>query len=119
MEEDTQYVWHIMLYYFKKGKNTTEMQKKDLFCVLRRWFAAFRAGDFSLDAAPRSGRPGEVDRDQIQTVIENKQHSTTRERAHVLKKSKSIKLLVKMKNVFIILWKKLHGLLGQPNNTLL
>ena len=29
MEEDTQHFWHIKLYYFKKGKNTTET-KKDL-----------------------------------------------------------------------------------------
>ena len=28
MEENTQHFWHIMLYYFKKGKNATEMQKK-------------------------------------------------------------------------------------------
>ena len=28
MEENTQYFRHIMLYYFKKGKNATEMQKK-------------------------------------------------------------------------------------------
>ena len=28
MEEDAKHFWHIMFYYFKKGKNTTEMQKK-------------------------------------------------------------------------------------------
>ena len=28
MEEDTQHFPHIMLHYFKKGKNMTEMQKK-------------------------------------------------------------------------------------------
>ena len=28
MEENMQHFWHIMLYYFKKGKNKTEMQKK-------------------------------------------------------------------------------------------
>ena len=28
MEEDTQHFGHITLNYFKKGKNTTEMQKK-------------------------------------------------------------------------------------------
>ena len=28
MEENTQHFQHIMLYYFKKGKNATEMQKK-------------------------------------------------------------------------------------------
>ena len=28
MEENKQHFWHIKLYYFKKGKNATEMQKK-------------------------------------------------------------------------------------------
>ena len=28
MEEKKQHFWHIMLYYFKKGKNATETQKK-------------------------------------------------------------------------------------------
>ena len=28
MEEDMQHFQHIMLYYFKKGKNATEIQKK-------------------------------------------------------------------------------------------
>ena len=28
MEDNTQHFWHIMLYYFKKGKNATEMQKR-------------------------------------------------------------------------------------------
>ena len=28
MEENKQHFWHIMFYYFKKGENTTEMQKK-------------------------------------------------------------------------------------------
>ena len=77
MEENTQHFWHIMLYYFKKGKNTNEMQKKD--CVMcgegavadrmcQKWFSKFCAGDFSLDNAPRSGRPVKVDSDQIETL---------------------------------------------------
>ena len=28
MGENKQDFWHIMLYYFKKGKDTTEMQKR-------------------------------------------------------------------------------------------
>ena len=28
MEENKQLFWHIMLFYLKNGKNTTEMQKK-------------------------------------------------------------------------------------------
>ena len=51
----------------------------------QKWFAKFHAGDFSLDDAPRSGRAGEVDRDQIKTFIENNQRSTTRETADILK----------------------------------
>ena len=87
-----------MLYYFKKGKNATETQKKicavygegavtDRTC--QKWFAKFRAGDFSLDDAPRSGRPVEVDSNQIKTLIENNQRYTTRETANILKISNS------------------------------
>ena len=66
MEGKKQHFRLIMLYYFKKGKNTTETHKKicavygecavnDRTC--QKWFAKFRAGDFSLDDAPQSGRP--------------------------------------------------------------
>ena len=50
MEEDMQHFWHIMPYYFKRGKNTTGMQKK--ICAVygedavtdqtwQNWFAKF------------------------------------------------------------------------------
>ena len=55
----------------------------------QNWFEKFRAGDFSLDDAPRSGRLAEVDSDQIKTLIENNQRYTTREIAHILKIFKS------------------------------
>ena len=55
MEENKQHFQYIMLYYFKKGKNTTEMQKK-VWAVYgesdvsdqtyQKWFVKFRAGDF-------------------------------------------------------------------------
>ena len=66
-----------MLHYFKKGKNTVETQKKMLaVCgegavtegACQKWPEKFRAGDSSLDDAPRSGRPAEVDNDQIETM---------------------------------------------------
>ena len=87
-----------MLYYFKKSKNATETQKKigavygegsvtDQIC--QKWFAKFHAGEFSLDDAPRWGRPVEVDSDQIETLSENNQRYTTREIADILKISKS------------------------------
>ena len=98
IEEKKQHFRHIMFYDFKKGKNATEMQK--MICAVygesdvtdwtcQKWFAKFRAGDFSLDDAPRSGRPVEVDSDQIKTVIENNQRYTKRERADILKISRS------------------------------
>ena len=49
MEEDTQHFLHIMLYYFRKGKNTSETQKicaaygedavTDQTC--QKWFVKF------------------------------------------------------------------------------
>ena len=72
----------------------------------QKWFVKFHTGDFSLDNAPHLGRPVEVDSDQIETLIENNQRYTTEEIANILKISKLIKLLVKMKNVSFILWKK-------------
>ena len=73
----------------------------------------FRAGDFSLDGAPQSGRPVGADSGQLKTLTENNKRYTTWEIADILKISKSINLLVKMKNVSFILWKKLNGLFGQ------
>ena len=57
--------------------------------MCQKWFAKFCAGNFSLDDAPLSGRPVEVDSDQIETIIENNQCYTTWEIADILKISKS------------------------------
>ena len=54
-----------------------------------KWFVEFRAGDFSLDEVAWSGRPVEVDNNQIETLIENNQHYTTWEIANILKIPKS------------------------------
>ena len=82
--------------------------------MCQKWFVKFCAGDFMLDDSPGLGRPIEVDSDQIETLIENSQCYTTWERANILKISKSIKLLMKMKNESFILWKKLNRLLANP-----
>ena len=71
-----------MLYYFKNDQNATERHEKKKICAAcgegavtdgtcQKRFAKFHAGDFSLDNAPWSGRPVEVDSDQIETLIEN------------------------------------------------
>ena len=112
MEENRQHFWHVMFYYFKKGKNIAEVQKKicavygegavmDQMC--QKWFAKFCAGDFWKDIATWPCRPVEIDSDEIETLIENHQYYTMWEIADIFKISKSIKLLVKMKNVSFIL----------------
>ena len=85
-----------MLYYFKKGKNVTEMQKKKIVQCMEKvlWsnmsIVVFKVlcWRFQLDNAPRSGRPVEIDSDQIETLIENSQRYTTQGRANILKISK-------------------------------
>ena len=67
MEEDAQHFQYIMLYYFKKDKNATEMQKKKKICAVygedamtdqtcQKWFVKFHAGGFLLDSVPWVGR---------------------------------------------------------------
>ena len=74
--------------------------------MCQKWFGKLCAGDFSVDDGPQSGRPVEVDSNQIETFIKNSQRYTTQEIADILKISKSIRFFVKMKNVSFILRKK-------------
>ena len=70
-----------------------------------------------LEDASQSGRPVEVDSDQNETLIENNQCYTTLEIANILKISKSIRLLLKIKNVSFILQKEPYELFDQPNTS--
>ena len=83
--------------------------------MCQKGFAKFCAGDFCPDTAQWFGRAVGVDRKQIKTLVENNQHSTMKDVVDILKISKSIKLLVKMKNVSFLLQTKPHELFGQSN----
>ena len=103
--------------FFTKGKNTTEMQKKYICAVYgegavtdgrcQKWFVKFCAGDVSLDGAPWLGRPFELESNQIKTLIENNQYYTAQEIADILKVSKSMKLLVKIKKCVFYFMEKI------------
>ena len=80
----------------------------------QKWFSKFLTGDSSPDDAPQLGRPVAVDSYQIETLVEKNQHSTTWETGNILKISKSIKLLVRMKNVSFILWTNEMDFLANP-----
>nr|BAO79476.1 transposase [Amegilla dulcifera]BAO79481.1 transposase [Amegilla dulcifera]BAO79484.1 transposase [Amegilla dulcifera] len=93
MEEQDVHFRHILLYYFRKGKNASQAHKK--LCAVygnealkerqcRNWFVRFRSGDFSLKNAQRSGRPVEVDEAHIKTIIDSDYHSIIRDIAEKL-----------------------------------
>ena len=82
------HIRHILLYYFRKGKNAVQARQKlyDVYgekslteSQCQNWFALLRSEYFYLKDAPRSGRPTEFDDDKIKAMIENNRRSTTRE----------------------------------------
>ena len=83
--------------------------------MCQEWLAKFCAGDFSLDDAPRSSRPVEVDSDQIESLIENNQlyHSGDSRHTQNIQINKFIG--ENEKCVFLFDGKKLNGLFGQSN----
>ena len=97
MEEEKQHFWHIMLYYFKKGKNATETHKKiralygegavtDQTCQSGLEVSCWR---FLVGQCSMVSRPVEVDSNQMETLIEINQCYNRQERANILKMSKS------------------------------
>ncbi|GFY29034.1 histone-lysine N-methyltransferase SETMAR [Trichonephila clavipes] len=98
MESDKQHFRHILLFYYRKGKNTVQDRKKltDV-CgegVLKvrqcqNWFAKFRSGNSDVEDAPRSGRPVEADQDAIKALVDANRRITTREIGLRLKLSNS------------------------------
>ena len=56
--------------------------------MCQKWYTKFRARDFLLDSAPWSGRPVEVDSDQIETLIENSECYTMKQITDLPKISK-------------------------------
>ena len=100
---------HILLYYFRKGKNAVQA-RKNLYDVYgekllterqcKNWFARFRSGDFDLKDTPRSGRPTQVEDDKIKAMIENNRRSTTREIAEKLNISHTVPVRIFRPPVF-------------------
>ncbi|XP_029654275.1 histone-lysine N-methyltransferase SETMAR-like, partial [Octopus sinensis] len=55
--------------------------------TIRRWFAKFEAGEFSLKDDGRSGRPSTLDEDVLKANFEESSNITTRELAEELEVS--------------------------------
>ena len=98
MECKHEHFCHILRVYFRKGKNAVQAAKKlrDVYGEealnyrqCRNWFDKFRTGDFLLKDEQRSGRPNEVDDDQIKAIIKSDHHVTVREIEEMFKIPKS------------------------------
>ena len=82
MEENMQ-LFSILLCFIisRKAKSKTDLCSVWRRCcywlnlLVKSGFRSFVLGDFSLDNAPQSGRPVEIDCDQIHTLTENNQPS--------------------------------------------
>ena len=70
--------------------------------VFQKWFAMFRAGDFSLDNAPQLVGQVVVDTNQTETLIENNQCYTTWKLADMFKISKSSDEIICTSSVMLI-----------------
>ncbi|XP_017796822.1 PREDICTED: histone-lysine N-methyltransferase SETMAR-like [Habropoda laboriosa] len=98
MEGNKVHYRHLMLFFYRKGKNATQaaikigaVYGKGAIAerIVRKWFARFKTGDFNPDDQERPGRPSTTHEDQIKTLIENNPRYTTRELAEVLKISET------------------------------
>ncbi|GFV91988.1 histone-lysine N-methyltransferase SETMAR [Trichonephila clavipes] len=86
MESDKQHFRHILLFYYRKGRNAVQARKKltgvygEGVLTVRQsqnWFAKFRTGNFDVEDAPRSRRPVEADKDAIKALVDANRRITT------------------------------------------
>ena len=79
----------------------------------QKWFVKFCAGDVLLDDAPPSGRPVEVDSDQIESLRTTLYHAGDSRHTHNIQISKANGENEKNGCYFM---EKLNGLFGQPKS---
>ncbi|XP_047370408.1 histone-lysine N-methyltransferase SETMAR-like [Vespa velutina] len=98
MESNKQHFRHILLFYYRKGKNAVPARKnlsnvygEDVLTVRQchNWFAKFRCGNFDVEDASRSGRPVKADKDTIKALVDTNRRITTREIGESLNLSNS------------------------------
>ncbi|XP_076302370.1 histone-lysine N-methyltransferase SETMAR-like [Lasioglossum baleicum] len=106
MKEQDAHFEHILMYYFRKGKNAWQTQKK--LCAVygngalkerqyQNLFARFRSGDFSFEVEVVSV---EFDEIHIKATIDSDFHSTTRDIAEKLDVSHTLNCIEKKFKMF-------------------
>lgn len=98
MDNETDHIRHILLYYYNKEKTATYAHQK--ICAVygkdtiklracQKWFKKFRGGDFSIQDKARCGRPTNIIDDDLKALIDDDRHITVRQVAEKLNSSKT------------------------------
>ena len=93
MEENIIHHWHILLYYFKKGKRAAEAHRK--ICSVygddaltertcQNWFVKFHSGNFDINDSQQSGRPQEIETNNFKAIVDQNPTQSVREIAMAL-----------------------------------
>ncbi|GBM35843.1 Histone-lysine N-methyltransferase SETMAR [Araneus ventricosus] len=87
MELSRQQIRTIMYYEFRNKLSATECHQKMCeslgintvsYDAVKVWFRKFKAGNFDIEDEPRSGRPIEVDCEQLKQIIDQDKNVSTR-----------------------------------------
>ena len=93
MEDQNFHYRHILLFYFKKGKNASQVFNKLCYVYghdavslrsCQRWFEKFRSGNFSVKDSSRTSRPTEINTDKIKVLLNENPYLTARDIAEDL-----------------------------------